>query len=396
MWKQWLLLSSLHGNSPIWACGWTSSSPPATPVKPCTTAELMEMEDPAAAAKFREVKAKIVQDMTDMAIHNVQLAETERRAHVVMVMHEKAQAQIGKSLCEAHMEKYCRVSFTTQSAPLDSKLEHIYRSVEVGQLRTVLYIDCTKLGVVSQIEINMIGDLAESVLFRNPSRSILVLIPPLLVGSDAAGSLRKDWRKLEDKLLAVKVELRPWTLNLNQDDLHKNRELPSAFVCFLGVPDSSLPTKGTAHRSVRGNPEVALASGTFPAALQEGDFIVPGDTLHCNDSRRNYTDFQETSQWLGGPAVPKAILSNLCGEMKSGDGVVVVHPTCYDGAVELAGLQLGFAVAGSSSVEAHHKCAQDVVKTHLLKAWKTSAAPHGSPNTSLQERCGAGRSSQEG
>ena len=42
--------------------------------------------------------------------------------------------------------------------------------VEVGQLRTVLYIDCTKLGVVSQIEINMIGDLAESVLFRNPSR----------------------------------------------------------------------------------------------------------------------------------------------------------------------------------------------------------------------------------
>ena len=36
----------------------------------------------------------------------------------------------------------------------------------------------------------------------------------------------------------------------------------------------------------------ALASGTFPAALQEGDFIVPGDTLHCNDSRRNYTDFQ--------------------------------------------------------------------------------------------------------
>lgn len=54
----------------------------------------------------------------------------------------------------------------------------------------------------------------------------------------------------------MKVELRPWTLNLNQDDLHKNRELPSAFVCFLGVPDSSLPTKGTAHRSVRGNPEV--------------------------------------------------------------------------------------------------------------------------------------------
>ena len=63
-------------------------------------------------------------------------------------------------------------------------------------------------------------------------------------------------RKLENKLVAVKVELRPWALNLNLEDLHKNRELPGAFMCFLGVADSSLPTKGTAHRTVRGSPEI--------------------------------------------------------------------------------------------------------------------------------------------
>ena len=50
----------------------------------------------------------------------------------------------------------------------------------MNDLRTVLYIDCTKLGVISQIEVNMIGELAESVLFRNPARTeahLVGLIP---------------------------------------------------------------------------------------------------------------------------------------------------------------------------------------------------------------------------
>ena len=54
--------------------------------------------------------------------------------------------------------------------------------------------------------------------------------------------------------------------------------------------------------------------------------------------------------------------------MKTGDGSILIHPTSYDGAVELAGLQLGFMVSGTSSVEAHHKCAQDQVKSYLLQA----------------------------
>ena len=62
-------------------------------------------------------------------------------------------------------------------------------------------------------------------------------------------------RRLEDKFTNHKIELRPWTLNLNCEELHKNRELPGAFPCFLGVADSTLPLRGTAHRSVRGAPE---------------------------------------------------------------------------------------------------------------------------------------------
>ena len=54
--------------------------------------------------------------------------------------------------------------------------------------------------------------------------------------------------------MACKIELRPFCLNLNLADIHGNRELPAAYPCYLGVPDSALPLKGTAHRTVRGAP----------------------------------------------------------------------------------------------------------------------------------------------
>lgn len=53
----------------------------------------------------------------------------------------------------------------------------------------------------------------------------------------------------------MKIELRPFVLNINTNDLHKNREMPGAFWCYLGVIDATLPLKGTAHRKVRGTPE---------------------------------------------------------------------------------------------------------------------------------------------
>ena len=42
--------------------------------------------------------------------------------------------------------------------------------VGVLEVDTILYIDCTKLGVLSQTNINALGELAERILFRAPSR----------------------------------------------------------------------------------------------------------------------------------------------------------------------------------------------------------------------------------
>lgn len=61
-----------------------------------TPAEMIEIEDQAQAAKFREVRAKISQDILDMTNFNSKQDESKRRGHVVTVMHEKAQMAIGK------------------------------------------------------------------------------------------------------------------------------------------------------------------------------------------------------------------------------------------------------------------------------------------------------------
>ena len=95
--------------------------------------------------------------------------------------------------------------------------------------------------------------------------------------------LLKLGRKLEDKLGAVNVETRSFALNLNTDDLHKNRELPGAFTCHLGVLDTTLPVKGTAHRRVRGTTmdEDATVNVFFDTQLTFLLLPTKKPAIHC-------------------------------------------------------------------------------------------------------------------
>lgn len=56
------------------------------------------------------------------------------------------------------------------------------------------------------------------------------------------------------------------------------------------------------------------------------------------------------------------------GNVKNSHGLVVVHPTTYDGCVELAALQLGYWASGTSAFEACFKSSKEMVKDHLLQA----------------------------
>ena len=56
----------------------------------------MDLEDQAHQAKYRELRAKIAQDMSSMTSYHAKNDENKRRGHVVTVMHERAQTQIGR------------------------------------------------------------------------------------------------------------------------------------------------------------------------------------------------------------------------------------------------------------------------------------------------------------
>ena len=109
-----------------------------------------------------------------------------------------------------------------------------------------------------------------------------------------------------------------------------------------------------------------MPSGQYPTALDEKDFIVPGGhAWTSNEGRRNLTDQQELAQWLGGVSVPSQILSNLLQDIKA---AIIFHPTSYDGAVERAGIAMGFPVFSCASSQAVWSCSRGIVREHLLEA----------------------------
>ena len=56
--------------------------------------EVIALEDEATAARFREVKAKLAKDISAMTAYNNSVSASKKTAHVVSVMHEKAQQQV--------------------------------------------------------------------------------------------------------------------------------------------------------------------------------------------------------------------------------------------------------------------------------------------------------------
>ena len=58
--------------------------------------DVTAMQDVAQAARFREVKSKMAQDVLSMTAYNAKVKENTKRLHVVSVMHQKAQNNVGK------------------------------------------------------------------------------------------------------------------------------------------------------------------------------------------------------------------------------------------------------------------------------------------------------------
>lgn len=163
------------------------------------------------------------------------------------------------------------------------------------------------------------------------------------------------------------MELRPFHLHLSLESLHGNAEQPAAYTTAIVVLDHVLPTKGVSYRLPRSGGSqvespnkvakadvnvwlgsnalsnwwiVSRMSSSFclcllldyhqrfvgslawknqafkpdglPCAIPESDYVAPNyANMTSNDARKNWTDVQETSQWLGGVDVPQKLLEAL-------------------------------------------------------------------------------------
>lgn len=43
--------------------------------------------------------------------------------------------------------------------------------VAIDDVQTLVYLDCTKFGIMTQPEVNAVGDLVQKIIMRNPFRS---------------------------------------------------------------------------------------------------------------------------------------------------------------------------------------------------------------------------------
>ncbi|CAJ1348206.1 unnamed protein product [Effrenium voratum] len=352
------------------------------------TLDLAAAEEAVAATKFAEIRAKISADVQSMNQYNAEKSNCANKTHVLKVLHEKNQQEQGKQHVDAHMQNN---AFTALSSDLNlpANFDQFLKGTAAKlKLCLVGYLDTTKFGVLSQSDINKVGQWCEKVMAKNPTGSCVVLTLPLLTSTSSAGALRADVRRIEDKLISKNIEMRPFVLATDNSECHANRDSPAAYIMYLCICDSTLPMKGTAHRVSRSAEQVdknnvnvfctsklwslQAVQGEPPKAIPEAQFVVPGGVAFSNEARKNYTDLQETAQWLGGVHIPRSILSTLLGENRT---ALVVHGSLYDGCVEKVCLDMGLSSFSHTDDAKAFGTGTMLLKTHLMSLWKSRVAP---------------------
>ena len=64
-------------------------------------------------------------------------------------------------------------------------------------------------------------------------------------------------------------------------------------------------------RFVQSNAWKMQVLNELPQAISESAFLAPSSNLTSNDTRKNFTDMQETAQWLGGTDIPRKLLQSM-------------------------------------------------------------------------------------
>ncbi|CAK9045530.1 unnamed protein product [Durusdinium trenchii] len=161
---------------------------------------------------------------------------------------------------------------------------------EIGKMHHIGFLDFSKFGRLTMIDINAAVDWAKQVLMANEDYSMVIAIAPLLASEGVLGGLRGEMRRIEDKFVDSGLECK-----------------------MIQVP--------------------------FDLSQLHGEYVTPeSGTFFTHEQGRSPTDKEETAQWVAAPATLKSIIESCMSRVSSmkSQTCIIHHFTAYDGNLEKA------------------------------------------------------------
>ncbi|CAK8995952.1 unnamed protein product [Durusdinium trenchii] len=292
------------------------------------------------------------------------------------VLHMRDQIQQGLDVVGRFMEKraYMVVGERSQGvAALQRRMladasTKFNAPLDISKMHHVGYIDFSKFGRLTTIDINQAAEWAKSILTLNDEYShsticiyckigMILAVAPLLASEGVLGGIRGEMRRIEDKFIDNMMECKSINIPFDLSSAHGNRSLPASLPGWMIVLDTTLGAKqGTLYKVPRSSDRPAADTNTFAKndwwslhrcgatlPVNPGDYVTPeSGTLFTHEQGRSLTDKEETSQWVSGLATLKEMMTACVSRVSSlkHQTCLFHHFSCYEGNFEKVMLDL--------------------------------------------------------
>lgn len=231
-------------------------------------ADLDDAEENLKDAEYKMVCANLSHDFTETVQYNLRKNKTDSNRHVqkagpyerdrrtdkCQVLHLRNQLEIGLQQAEAFMQKRLYMACNNSKMSAQNAQAMVRRTaqeaarkfdkVTLDSVHHLGYVDMTKLGRLSAPDIQDLATWCQRTLAFNPDRSIsarlccvmlcdwsvclgmIFMVAPALAGEGVLNGLRGEWRRVEDKLLSMNMEVKNVCVMFDTSQCHGNRTEP--------------------------------------------------------------------------------------------------------------------------------------------------------------------------
>ncbi|CAK9090490.1 unnamed protein product [Durusdinium trenchii] len=177
----------------------------------CTSGDTpAEIEDGhLKAAEYKMACANLAHDYREAVAYNLRRHKVEGSKHVAQVLHMRDQIEIGLDVVTQFTQKRALMVVGDKGQGLAAMQRRMVADgtnrfsapVELTKMHHVGFIDFSKFGRLTMVEINAAVDWCKQILHQNENYSMVFAVAPLLASEGVLGGLRGEMRRIEDKLV---------------------------------------------------------------------------------------------------------------------------------------------------------------------------------------------------